>query len=69
MIELPGSVFQGGSDVARLKVRIVIEYFLPRGAGSKKIENVRNPHTQSAQAGASAAFIGIDRNSMQFTNQ
>jgi hypothetical protein len=65
MIELPGRVFEGRSNVLRFEIWIVGQDFIASHTRCKQIKHVRYANAHPADAGSPTALIGIDRNSMQ----
>lgn len=65
MIRLGRRVLEGGPDVLRFKVRIVCEDLLFQHSGCQQIEHIRDPDAHAANAGASAALIGIKCDAIQ----
>jgi hypothetical protein len=67
MIRLSRRIFQRRGYVAGFQKRIIIQDFFPRRAGSEEIKNILHAKTEGANAGASAALVGVDGDAMKFT--
>lgn len=65
MIGLTSGVGNGGEDVVPLQERVVAEDLFERGAGGKKVQDVRDAHALPADARLAAALAGFDRDPLE----
>ncbi len=65
MVQLARGVDQAGGNVVRFEVGVRGEDLRGRLAGGEQLEHVDDAHTKPANAGATAALLGIDRDSLE----
>ena len=64
MIRLPGGVINGGQNVIAHEERVILQDFLKGSAGAEEFQDVRDPDALAADAGAAAALLGVDGDSV-----
>jgi hypothetical protein len=64
MIEFAAGVLEAGPNVVRLEVWQLLQYFLGGQAISQQIQNVNDTDAHAPDAGAAAALLWINRNSI-----
>lgn len=62
MIKLCGRIGQGGADVVCFEIRKVGEDFLFAGACRQHIQDISHTDAHAANAGATVALLGANRN-------
>ena len=65
VVEVSSGISQGGPNVRRLKIRVVLEDLLLRGAFGQHFQHVFYPNAQTANARAATTLIRIDRDSFR----
>lgn len=65
MVELARRVQQRGGNVFSFEVGIIGKDLLTAFTGGKQFQNIADPDTQAANAGAATALIGIDGDSFR----
>jgi len=65
VIGLVSGVIKGGEDILALKKWVILENFVERGSGSEEFENIGDTNAQAANTGASAAFAGVNGDSLK----
>jgi len=63
VVVLRGGKFQAGSQVVRLKERIIGQNFLPARTMRQQLKNVFYPHAIASDAGPPAALAGLNGDS------
>ena len=65
MISLIGRVVESSENVFALKKWVILENFVERRSRSKQLENITNADAQAADAGTTAAFAGVNGDSLK----
>ena len=65
MIGLVGGVIDGGQDILWLEERVILKDFVDRGSGAEEFQNIGDTNAKAANAGAAAAFSGVNGDSLE----
>lgn len=65
MIHLPGGISECRCDILIFKEGVVRKDLLPGGACRNQIEHVAHPEAMAPDAGTSATFAGLNRDSLK----
>ena len=65
MIGLVRGVVKGGEDILALEKRVILKDFVERGSGAEEFQNIGDTDAQAANAGAAAAFAGVNGDSLE----
>jgi len=64
VVVLLGGILEGCRDVARLEIRVVRKDLLAARSGSQEVKDVLDSDAKAAEAGPTAALVGIHRDAV-----
>jgi len=65
VICLVRGIVKGGEDILAFQKWVILKNFVERGSGAEEFQNIGDTNAKAANAGAAAAFAGVDSDSLE----